>query len=279
VSGLAVTHRVTRVELDASAALAEAWRLYKRLWTRSVLMAGVVFGFLHLLEALVRSGRHGLLLSFLTLVLTIMGTAILQGGLVEVVRGLHDDGDDDPSALEALVGGAGRLGRLVGIALMQGIGVGLGLLLFIVPGLLALTRWAIAVPVAVIEDRKTDASIKRSKEILAGNGLNVFKVIFATGVLTILVGLPFSLASAHAGPLGWWVASTLASMLTAPYAAHALTVVYYALVQPERPVLLEPGQRWHSVWAEQKPEPASNADAAWAEYERRFDDWERRTRS
>jgi hypothetical protein len=44
----------------------------------------------------------------------------------------------------------------------------------------------------------------------------------------------------------------LIAALTAPYAAHALIVVYYALVQPGRPIVLEPGQRWQSVWEEQK---------------------------
>jgi hypothetical protein len=46
------------------------------------------------------------------------------------------------------------------------------------------------------------------------------------------------------------VGTTLASVLTAPYAAHALTVVYYTLVQPEQPVVLEPRRRRQSVWAE-----------------------------
>ncbi len=37
-------------------------------------------------------------------------------------------------------------------------------------------------------------------------------------------------------------------MLTVPYAAHAVTVLYYRLTEPERPVVLEPGKRWHSIW-------------------------------
>jgi hypothetical protein len=275
VSGVALSPARQRVELDANAVLKESWRLYKRLWTRSVVMAGVIFGTLHLLEAFIRRGHAGIGISLLAVVLAIAGTALLQGGLVEVVRGLHEDGDDDPSALEALGRAAGKLGRLIGVALLSSIGIGLGLVLLVVPGLLAMTRWAVAVPVAVLEDRKTDDAIRRSKQILAGNGWNVFKVIFAVGLLRFVVMIPFTLASAHAGLFGWWVAATLASMLTAPYAAHALTVVYYSLVQPDRPVVLETGRRWESVWHEEKTPTA--AESAWAEYERRFDDWERRS--
>jgi len=45
------------------------------------------------------------------------------------------------------------------------------------------------------------------------------------------------------------------------------TVVYYGLVQPGRPVVLPPGQRWQSVWQEQadvvgdSPEPDDRASA------------------
>ena len=274
MSGLAVTREVQRTELDAGAVLKEAWALYTRLWTRSIVAAGLIFGLLHLLELVVQRGRSGLLVVLVTLIVAVLGTGLVQGALVEVVRELHDDGDDAPSALEALARAGTKLGRLAGVTLVQSLGVGIGLLVFVVPGLLAMTRWAVAVPVAVIEGRKTAASLRRAKEILAGNGWNVFKVIFAVGVLTFLVTLPFAILARSAGPAGWWVATTLASMLVAPYAAHALTVVYYALVEPERAVALDPGQRWHSVWDE--PRAGSTPDSVWAEYERKFDEHEAR---
>ena len=39
--------------------------------------------------------------------------------------------------------------------------------------------------------------------------------------------------------------------LAAPFTAHACIVVYYALLTPGRPVALEPGNRWESVWTAQ----------------------------
>src|SRR5437868_11263148 len=126
VSGLAFQQATTtRLTFTAGAVLREAWRLYTRLWTRSLLMGGLIFGALHLLEIVVR-GHRGLLVGLLTLVLTFVGTSLLQGALVEVVRGLHEDGDDDPSTLTALGRAGTKLGRLVGVALVQGIGTGLG---------------------------------------------------------------------------------------------------------------------------------------------------------
>ena len=232
--------------------LKEAWRLYKRLFTRSLLMGAIVFGILNLLNEVVRTGHARLLVALVSIVVTIAGTSLLQGGLVEIVRGLHVDGDDEATALDALGRAGDSLGKLVAVSLLVGLGVGFGILLLVVPGLVLATRWAVAVPVAMLESGTARTAMKRSREIVSGNGWNVFKVLFAVGFITALVSLPFTLVGAQEGPFGWWVAATLGSTLTAPYAAHALTVVYYALVEPATPVVLEPGEAWHSIWGEEE---------------------------
>jgi hypothetical protein len=38
------------------------------------------------------------------------------------------------------------------------------------------------------------------------------------------------------------------SSLTAPFEAHVLSVVYYRLTDPERPVIHEDVRHWRSVW-------------------------------
>jgi hypothetical protein len=248
MADFAVTRTVEKVELDANAVLKEAWRLYKRLFTRSLVMGALVFGVLNIVKEVVRSGHTGLLVLLLSLVVTIAGTALLQGGLVEIVRGLHVDGDDEASAFDALARAGDRLGKLIAVSLLVGIGVALGFLLLVIPGLILATRWAVAVPAAMLEPGTARGAMKRSRAILKGNEWNVFKVLFAVGLITGLVSLPFTLVGLREGPFGWWVAVTLGSVLTAPYTAHALTVVYYALTQPGQPVVLPPAQQWHSIW-------------------------------
>lgn len=251
MSDLVVTRTAQRVELDASAVLKEAWRLYRRLFARSVLMGAGVLGAIQFVEAVARTGRTGFAVPVLVLVLTVAGVALVQGGLVEIVRGLHADGDDDASVTEALGRASGSPWKLVRVSLLTAVGVGLGCLLLVVPGFVLMTRWAVAVPAAMLEQGNARDALRRSRDIVRGNGWNVFKVLLAIGLLTGVVEIPFALAAAGSGPFGWWLATTIASALTAPYAAHALTVVYYALVQPGRPVVLESGQRWQSVWDEQ----------------------------
>jgi hypothetical protein len=38
------------------------------------------------------------------------------------------------------------------------------------------------------------------------------------------------------------------STLTAPFEAHVLTVIYYRLSEPQRPVIHPNVERWESVW-------------------------------
>ena len=249
MSDFAVTRPVQRVELDAGAALKEAWRLYRRLFVRSVVMGAVVLGAMNLIEAL--AGRNATLLPFLALALSVAGIALLQGGLVEIVRGLHVDGDDDASLTEVLGRAGSRIWKLVSVSLLTALGVGVGFLLLVVPAFVLMTRWAVAVPVAMLEPGTARDAMRRSREIVRGNGWSVFKVLLAISLITVVVEIPFALVAAGSGPFGWWLATTIAAALTAPYAAHALTVVYYALVEPGRPVALEPGRRWQSAWDEE----------------------------
>jgi hypothetical protein len=278
MSDLAVTRTVQRVELDANAVLKEAWRLYKRLFTRSVLMGAAVLGVMHLVQVLAGSTGRGAIIGVLSLTLSVAGIALLQGGLVEIVRGLHTDGDDEASITEVLARASGKIWKLVRVSIVSALGIGLGFLLFVVPGLVLMARWAVSVPVAMLEEGSARDALRRSREIVRDNGLSVFKVLFAVGVLTALVQIPFVLAAAGAGAFNWWLATTLASALTAPYAAHALIVVYYALREPGRPVVLEPGQRWQSVWEDQKvsSSEAEEQPSVWDEYEARFDEREQR---
>jgi hypothetical protein len=199
----------------------------------------------------------------------------VQGGLVEIVRGLHEDGDDDASVFAALGRASGRVMKLVCVSILFGLGVGFASILLLIPGLIVATRWAVAVPAAMLEEGNARGALGRSRAIVAGNGWNVFKVLFAVGMLNVIVLLPLTLVAHGSGPFGIWVATTIGSALTAPYAAHALTVVYYALVQPGRPVVLDPGRRWESVWTAEAGEPEKPA-SAWDEYERQFDEREQR---
>jgi hypothetical protein len=74
-----------------------------------------------------------------------------------------------------------------------------------------------------------------------------------TAVAGLLIHLAFNGLPTFASV---WLGGTIASALTVPYTAHVLSVLYYRLTEPERPVLpQEPPRRdtWRSVWDEDPP--------------------------
>ncbi|HEY2873947.1 MAG TPA: hypothetical protein VGJ56_18625 [Reyranella sp.] len=133
---------------------------------------------------------------------------------------------------ECLSEGLKRLGAALGVAILSGIGVFLGLLLLIVPGLILGTMWAVAVPAAVIEQRGSTAALSRSQELTSGRRGRVFGAYLVAlllmwvgamvteGVLTVITG--FRSTATH---IGLWAFSALFEAFT----ACLLATLYYYL--------------------------------------------------
>lgn len=275
MSGLAFQQQATpaRAPIGAGAILGEAWRLYKRLFARTFFLALVVLGVVNLLRVTM-AHEHGVAPALIALGGTVFGGALIQGALVEVVRGLHEDGDDDVTAFEALARASSRLWKLVCLSLLMAVGIAFASLLLVIPGVILATRWGLAVPVAMLEDGTARDALSRSRALVRGNGWNVYKARLGASLLVFLVTLPVGLLAPGMNAVSLWIAVTLLAALAAPYTAHVFTVTYFMLREPDRPVALEPGKRWSSVWDEENA-PAK-PDSAWAEYEKKFDEREAR---
>jgi hypothetical protein len=207
--------------LSVSGVLRDAARLYQTMFWRTVVTTGLVFAVVCLAETV--GPWPVVLLSF-------VGTAVVQGALVEAVeqQRRHRDGSAFHAAWK-------RAGGLLGVSLLTGIGVGVGLFLLVIPGLILFTRWSLAVPAVMLEGRSPRDAMRRSSELVKGHGWKVFAIfgIVSAGAF----GTSFLLEQLLSGPLGLWAALTVAATLTTPFTAHALNVVYYRIVDPGRPVL------------------------------------------
>ena len=71
--------------------------------------------------------------------------------------------------------------------------------------------------------------------LVQGHGWPVFAVFVIVTVIAGAATFGIDLLLLHA--LGGWASLTIASALTTPFAAHALNVVYYRIVEPGRPLL------------------------------------------
>jgi hypothetical protein len=173
---------------------------------------------------------------------TIVGT-IYQGMVVSLVRDVQD-GHRDYSIGELFQQAAPVIFPLIVAGLIAGIGIGIGFVLLIVPGLFLMTIWAVIAPVIVIERAPIMGSFGRSRELVRGNGWPVLGALVVALLITVIVGgILTAIAAAIAdGPILRIVFSALASTLTAPIAALVAAVLYYRLIAiaPAAPSPAEP---------------------------------------
>lgn len=237
---------------------AEAWKLYQLLFGRSVLTAAAVFAPLVLLEIAAGEveGTTALVVATLfAFVLRFLGDLLVQGALVEVVRDVHEA--RPPSPIATLYERTRpRLGTLLLGTIVYSLAVVFGLLL-VIPGLLVLSRWSLIVPVIVIEGQRAGEARKRSSALVRGQTGRVLWIILVTVVSTgIVAGLIGASLFWTPFVLGGWIAGLVAASLTTPFGAHVLTVLYYRLTEPERPVIAEPSaRRWKTIWEEEREIP------------------------
>lgn len=133
---------------------------------------------------------------------------------------------------------AGHLGTIVGSGFLVGMVVLLGLILFIVPGILFILSYAVVIPVVVIEGLGATASMERSKSLAQGHRGRVFLVLLVLWFLSILLGIGVAIGAAtvfgparlgQPQPLGAEAFQNLVGLLTAPLGTIAAVILYYDL--------------------------------------------------
>jgi hypothetical protein len=151
--------------------LSEAWALYKAHWRHFLPLAFVVFLAISLIS-LVLALLLGWIGAVFATLIGFVGIFWLQGALCEAVADVRD-GRADLSLSDTLQKVRPRVAPLLGAGVLAGLGVALGLILLIVPGLILLTWWSLIVPVIVLERVAATDSFGRSRALVRGNGWNV----------------------------------------------------------------------------------------------------------
>lgn len=216
--------------------LSQAWEMYKAHWQHLLTIALVVYvavGLISLVLALLLdSWAAGLLSALVSLVATFW----LQGALVRAVDDIRD-GRADLSFGETFERVRPQLPAILVAGILAALGIILGLILLIIPGLYLLTRWILIIPVIVLEGRSAGESFGRSWELVKGFGWNVFGVI----VLTILVLIGFRIVLdivlfPLSNELQSFVTELVAGTLGTPFAVLAWTLLYFRLREAKEPV-------------------------------------------
>jgi hypothetical protein len=216
--------------------LSGAAQVYRRLWRRAVVVAGAVF--------LVVAAANGLAAlhptvgtELVSIALALIGSLLVQGALVDAVRDVHE-GRAPAAARVYYERSRNELATLLACTVLAATGVALGFVLFIVPGLILLARWTLIVPLVMVERRSVREAFARSNQLVTGRTGQVLAIVVVTAFITTALGTAATLAFRFL-PTFWraWIGGTIGGALAAPYQACALTVLYYRLTEPGRPIL------------------------------------------
>jgi hypothetical protein len=136
----------------------------------------------------------------LVMILSQLGQAVILFGAFQQLRG------QPLRPGEAFSRALARFFPLLGLAILYGLGIMLGSMLLVVPGLILLVMWAVAVPVCVVEGLGPVASLGRSRELTKGHRWKIFGLLalllIVSAVGNKLVGLILSPVGIMAAALG-----------------------------------------------------------------------------
>jgi hypothetical protein len=162
-----------------------------------------------------------------------------QGMVVRLVEDVQDGRRDH--SIGELFRSVGPVALpLFGLAIVAGFAIAIGFVLIIIPGLILLTWWSVAAPALVIERAGVFGSLGRSRDLVRGNGWNVFGTILLVFLINIAVNIVAAIIGAAIGDdTGRGVVDWIAATLTAPIVALTSSVLYFALVGGATPAQQE----------------------------------------
>src|SRR5215470_11813539 len=169
-----------------SGVLTEAWALYRKYAAHFLLIAFVIYLVAAALAALLSlAGWFGYVLGE---IIYLTAVFLLQAALVKAVQDVRD-GRVDLNLSQTIQAALPYLLPVAGAGILAAIGIGIGLVLLIVPGLILLTFWCLIVPFIVIGETGPIDAFGQSMRAVRGYAWNVF----GTLVLVFLLYIAFAI--------------------------------------------------------------------------------------
>ena len=227
--------------MQADEVLREAWALYKAHF-RHFLSIALAFYVLLAAFATLLTILLGPLGALAAGFVGLAGVFWVQAALVTAVEDVRD-GRADLGVRQTIAQVRPHLNRLsfaaIGMLILMlvvSVLIGLGLLLFVIPGIallvafvIFLVRWSLLVPVLILEGKTVFGALDRSQQLVEGRTWPALKVIVGTLAVGLVVAIAVALVLS---PFPDWVESlggVVASAITAPFVAVAWTLMYYRL--------------------------------------------------
>jgi hypothetical protein len=207
-------------------------RIFTTYGEQAGVLLPVAFGLFLIVAVINGILATSILLALVGFAISVVASTLYQGMVVSLVSDVQD-GRRDHSVGELIEATWPVVLPLIGAGILAGLGIAVGFFLLVVPGLFLLTIWSVIAPVIVVEHSGAVDAFGRSRELVKGNGWQVFGVIVV--VFLIVVAASAILGSIGAGISDSFAVRALfnliASTLTAPIAALAAANIYFGLLE------------------------------------------------
>jgi hypothetical protein len=210
--------------ISPGAIVSRIWEIYRDQFSVLVSTAVVLFSIQFVLT-LVLSTAAAFALAILFWALSIL----YQGMVVELVKDIQD-GRRDHSVRDLIRSVEPVFWPLAAVSVLFGIGIGIGFIFLIVPGLILLVIWSVVAPVTVLERPGVFAAFGRSRQLVHGNGWNVFAVIVVVFLSVLVVSVGVGLLAGSLGSVGRAFVQWALDSALAPITALSASVLYFALL-------------------------------------------------
>ena len=163
------------------------------------------------------------------LVVTPIITAICIYALHSIAEG------ERPRAGQVLVGGFEAFTPLFAAVVLAAIGIAVGLLALIVPGVFLAIRWFFVPQAVVIDGARAADALRRSGDLVQGFWWRTFGLVLLANVAVAVPGLillaPFNEIARSTDRAVWEIVGTaVTTSVTAPFVALFATLLYYDLL-------------------------------------------------
>jgi hypothetical protein len=217
----------TANRIEPGRVIGEAFETYRS--HAGALLGGalIVIGIAGVIEGLL-SISGSIILGILGALVGLAAGFLYIGYVVKLVQDVRD-GRRDFSVGELFSSATPYLGTLILAGILAGIGVTIGFILIIIPGLILLTIWAVISPSIVVENRGVFEAFGRSRELVRGNGWPVFGAIVLTFLIIVVVGIIASIIGAAIGDVGLVILRAVGNVITAPVWALVASILFFDL--------------------------------------------------
>lgn len=235
-------------KLDLGKALSDGFSIWSRNILRFATIGAAVFVPLMVLYIVLNAVLPSLLAFLPNQIASVVGGAVLAGMLAVAISEARA-GQPDRSVGDLFDVVRPRLPNLVVASLLVGLVVGVGLILCIIPGIIANVLLAFTSVIVALEGLAPVDAMKSSRERVRGNELMLFVLILivaiGTGIVSVIAGVVLAIVLVAVLGLPTWLFGALVLVavgaFVTPLTSSMLVSAYLQLTEPWQGAGLEHG--------------------------------------